>query len=100
MTLLHSTVAGLEQDTQPGAGDSAVAELKRSVVLAIADLELQKAETEKLHSAASIASALALAGRPAYVVDPGVLRARPAADFAPEFIELPKPSSSRDPLDN
>lgn len=94
MTLLHSTVAGLEQDRAGGGSDPAVAELKRSVVRAIADLELRKAETDKMSGAAEVASALASAGRAAYVVDPAALNSQKVAGLQLAFAQDAEPADS------
>lgn len=97
MTLLHSTVAGLEQDGSSGAGDPAVAELKRSVVRAIADLELRKSGAEKMDGATAVASVLASAGRAAYVVDPAALRSPEPPHLQAAFAESPEPPDGTEP---
>ena len=106
MTLLHSTVAGLEQDGSSGPADPAVAELKRSVVRAIADLELRKSDAAKMQGmegATAVASVLASAGRAAYIVDPAALKVQEVQEqphLQAAFAEAPEPTDGTEPLNS
>lgn len=87
ISLLRSTLAGLEEDAAPQAGEAAVSDLKRTVLRQVADLELRKAEAAKMEHATEVASLLARAGRAAYVVDPAAAKATMAAGEPMEFAQ-------------
>ena len=79
IALLRSTLVGMEDEASSSSEETGVSDLKRSVIRAVADLEIRKLDSERFEHAAEIASVLARAGRAAYVVPP------PAA--VPEFAE-------------
>jgi hypothetical protein len=70
--VLRSTLAGLEDGTPQSADQPAVSDLKRSVVRAVANMELRKLENESFEHAGQIAALLSRAGRAAYVVHPSL----------------------------
>lgn len=70
LSVLRSTLSGLEDDAPADGENAGVSGLKRSVVRAVADLELRKLQNERFEHAAEIAAVLAHAGRAAYVIHP------------------------------
>lgn len=78
IALLRSTLVGMEDEASSSTQDAGVSDLKRSVIRAVADLEIRKLDSERFEHAAEIASILARAGRATYVVHP----ATTAMDFA------------------
>ena len=86
----------MEESSPRGAQDPGISGLKRSILRNVADLELHKADADRLAHAAEVAAALARAGRPAYVVDP--VDARQAlSGRAAEFATEPQLLAEADP---
>lgn len=82
LSVLRSTLSGLEGDAPADGENADVSGLKRSVVRAVADLEIRKVQDERFEHAAEIAAVLARAGRAAYLIHPATEAASVAATDA------------------